>query len=154
MFIFVIVANVIAALMACCGAIQMYHVIDSAQRSQGALLFFTQLGEATLPLLGAAILYGLVQISQFLEVLSIQQQYTTVRDIPSEPIKPKPKKKKESANQGSFFGSAVNEPDPVENKSIGRVLPPIPELEIMPDPDEAPPVKKTDDDGMSFFRMN
>ncbi len=153
MFIFVLLGNLVAALMACCGAIQMYHVIHGAQKSQGALLFFTQLGEATLPLLGAAILYGLVQISQFLETLCIQQQYS-VPELEEEPIKPKAKKKKPAVKQEAFFGSVINEPDQEEPKVKGRVLPPIPELEILPDPDDSQSSKNKDDDGMSFFRMN
>ncbi|MFI3242746.1 MAG: hypothetical protein R3Y56_00670 [Akkermansia sp.] len=152
MFIFVLVANMVSALMVCCGAIQMYHVIDGAQQSQGAYLFFSQLGQACLPMLGGVMLYGLIQIAQLLEQLTLTSQFVE-EDRPAPVSKAKAKKKISPASAEPFFGSAVSEENRDAAQPSKRPLPPIPNLEIIPDPDEAPR-KEKNDDGMSFFHMN
>lgn len=165
MFIFVIAANIIAALLGCCGLIQIYHVIANSQQSQGAQHFFSQLSDASLPLLGAAILYGLAQACQLLENIAFQQQLVAdetitpvnhvkpARQSKTSPAKASPaKQKKKEEGATPFFGEAVVEPDPEPEEPMQRVLPPIPELEIISEKDLRPAKEK--DDGLSYFRVD
>ncbi len=159
MFIFVILANAVAALMACCGLIQMFYVISGAKQTDGALSFFTQLGQASLPLCVGLILYAFVLMCQFLEKLELQQG-GEVRDedfiSPVKTILNKVKKESKKEDDVPFFGAAVVEPEQPQEKPKARVLPPLPELQIMEDPeevDERTEKQEDDNEGMSFFRM-
>lgn len=153
MFIFVILAYVVIAAMASCGVINAYGVIANSEQDMGLYVFFGQMGNALLPLLGATLLFGLLQVAQLLESI-----YFHLENDEDEPITPV-RKKKVQEDDAPFFGLAVVEDK--ADKPGHSPFPPVPAVLPKEEPEAssvAQPVNasqsKEQEDDMSFFRMN
>lgn len=152
MFIFVILAYVVIAAMACCGVINAYGVIANSEQDMGVYAFFGQMSTALLPLVGATLIFGLLQVAQLLE--SIYFHLENGNEEPEAPVR----KKKVVEDDTPFFGAAVveeklHQPINIAPPSASAEIPSAePAVTTEPQAVHSPQPKEQEDD-MSFFRM-
>lgn len=159
MFIFVVSAYVLVAAMAGCGLINAYGVIVNSEQDMGVYAFFTQMGAALLPLLGAVLLMGVLQMAQLLE--SILFHLENGKDEAEPQVQAPRKKKRKQEEETPFFGEAVLR-EQNGQRSMTKPVPSAPpsaaspveqaSTELTPEPPARE--ESQEDDSMSFFRMN